>query len=433
MNRLLRHCLLTLLVSTSALVTAGSALAGDEAQPPQPTDDVQGQIDELLASYQATVDAELQDGKTEVVMDPINGEMRLFVGESAEKIDSLWQETLEKINALLARPASDREDTLRAVRAVDGSDLVYIQSTRSPYNRVSTLEVYRSASYMYSVDIATNQIVERLLLDDWDYRLEPIYSVTELETIARSVIRQTGPADLDLSMLSLRVGNKLDETFFFRWENVSAQLDGETHPFVQVGLSRAGDFLNYVNTLPLAHLSGSVELPFGFAAMATTITPLLRPLASPPNDNLATYFNEVYANGGSYWQLVTGTVSTQSNAGYCYIAGWCSPKNFYYKTTCYGCTTAKGRWNPNANPTVTSYAFIPSTHATTLQACYWNFYNGGSSTHEHCVNQSIYYNTWVAASYTSLYNIKKIELSNLQDAATLKEIAWDEVWLYSPS
>jgi hypothetical protein len=143
-------------------------------------------------------------------------------------------------------------------------------------------------------------------------------------------------------------------------------------------------------------------------------------------------FDEYYANGGSYWQWLQGSYNTQNNAGYCYIYGWCSPKNFYWQITCFGCTSAKGRWKPNANGTVKASAFVPSTHATTKQACYRSYYNGGSTLYEKCIRQDIYYDTFVSITSISLYNIRRIDLGNLQDSSTLKEIAWDETHVYTP-
>ncbi len=184
--------------------------------------------------------------------------------------------------------------------------------------------------------------------------------------------------------------------------------------FIQVAYSQSGDLVHFVNTLPLVDQTSQTIIAVNF-------------VASP-----ALVFNEVYANGGAYWQWVIGSGNTQSNAGYCYIVGWCSPKNFYWKATCYGCTSAKGRWNANPSTTVKASAFVPSTHATTLQACYRTFYNGGASSTEYCINQNIYYNTWVSITPIPPYNIKKIELPNIQDSSSLKEIGWDETNVYTP-
>lgn len=435
MKTLRKYGSIFLLLAISLSAAAMPALAGGDASSP-PDDGVQEQIDILIADYEIALEKELRNGETEVIYDPIDGEVTLLAGASADKMDALWQETLQKIDDLLARPLSERASAIEAIRAIDDTEVTYIEKTGSPYNRDATLEIYQTELFIYSVDINTNQIIEWLLLDDWTYGVEPIYSQDELEVMAREVIDKVG--GINLEELSPNFGSKMEETFFFRWEDPSGKLDGDMHPFVQVGFSRRGDFLNYINTFPLADQAS--KLSQGLSTDAFAPAALISPVVSPwlarflgiNESGLLTYFNQVYANGGSYWQRVYGSMNTQSNAGYCYIAGWCSPKNFYYANTCYGSSSVKGRWKPNTNPTVRPYAFIPSTHATTLMACYRNYYNGGSSMHGRCRNQSIYYNAWIYTSYSRLYNIKKIDLSNEVDGGTTREIAWDETWLYSP-
>jgi hypothetical protein len=413
-----------------SLLLGSIAYAHSNANAPSSQDaGVKEQIDLLIASYERALEEELQNGETEVILDPIDGAETLLAGASAVKMDALWQDTLGQINALLARPLAERADAIAAVKSVEDTGVTYVEKTGTPYNKGATLEVYQTEELVYFVDIATNQIIKRFILDDWAYSVEPIYSQDELETMAREFVAQIG--GVDLAELNPKFDNKLGETFFFRWEDLSRRLDGNIHPFVQVGLSRAGDFLNYVNTMPLvAQASNPIQdMDLGPLTPASIIYPHLSSFLGLNKIGFATYFNEVYANGGNYWHRVYGSMTTQSNAGYCYIAGWCSPKHFYYKNTCYGCSSAKGRWEPNTNPTVRPYAFIPNTHATHLQACYQNYY--GSTMQERCRNQAIFDNDWIFTSYNSLYNIKKIDLSNLSDSIVTKEVAWDETWLWS--
>jgi len=364
---------------------------------------IQEQIDALIENYQKNLEHELMFGETVEVEDPLDGKITLLAGESAVKIEKLWQETISQVNELSARPPEERDIAVKLIQSLEVDEPVtYIDQDRSPYNPNAKLERYQAGKYIYAVDTATNQIVEITLLDDRIYSTEPIYSKDELEKMAREFIYKIA-GDTKLDNLSPQYGDKEGITFFFRWEDKSQKLEGGMAPFIQVGFSQGGDIVHYVNTLPFAKRTF-----------------------------VATTFNEIYANGGSFWQWLTGSYNTQNNAGYCYIAGWCSPKNFYYQNTCWGCESAKGRWKPNPNSTVKASAFVPSTHATTLMACYRSFYNGGSSLYERCINQSIYYNVWVSITATSLYNIRRIELPNLSDASGTREVAWDEVWVYTP-
>lgn len=390
------------------------------SQPPPPTPSVQNEIDKLLANYRTALEEELRNGETVDEIDPLEGKITLLAGNSAAKMDALWQETLDQINRLKARPADQRIGAMQLVQSIDGGEVSYLDRDRIPYDMTADLERYSGKRYVYLVDIATGQIIQVALIDQNDYRLDPALSKIELGTKARAfAARIAGSMDLDGLVLS--TGDKVGETFFFRWEDQTKTLPSGFHPFLQVGISRAGDLLNIVNTLPFSKVNpDSNDAPLSSQGIEA------QPIST---------FSEVYANGGDYWSWVitTRTYYTVSNAGYCYIAGWCSPKNFYYTTTCHGCTDRKGRWTPNYNPhNANAYAFIPSTHATHKQAAYKVYYNGGSRYQYGYVDQSIWYNTWVRVTTTLRYNITRIDLGNLSDSSTTRKVAWDETWVYTP-
>jgi hypothetical protein len=79
-------------------------------------------------------------------------------------------------------------------------------------------------------------------------------------------------------------------------------------------------------------------------------------------------------------------------------------------------------------------AFIPSTHATTLEAHYLIYYNGGVSVDPPLVDQNSYYNTWVWVSNETYYNITRVELTNTKSegCCSVREVAWDEIHVFSP-
>ncbi len=395
--------ILLLATAMAASAKSGSSMARTEATP-TPNLSIQEQTDKLLDAYQRVLNDELQNGEMIEVQDPAEGVIRMFTGESAAKMEALWQSTVQQINELSARPAEERAKAVQMIQAMDPGDVIYLDHDRTSYDMTARLERYQTSKFIYSVDIATNQIIEIVRVDEWNIDVDPTFSPEELETKAREFISLVAKGT-SLDALTSTFGNKGGEMFFFRWEDRSRSLSGGMTPFIQIGFSQGGDLLNYINTLPLSTTSSK-------ATVAA--------------------FNETYANGGNYWQWLQGTYKTKSNAGYCYIYGWCSPKNFYYQNTCYGCVSAKGRWKPNTNPTVKASAFIPSTHATTLMACYKSYYNGGTTLYEKCINQNIYYDQMVSITSTSLYNIRRIDLSNQSDSSATKEIAWDETNVYTP-
>lgn len=373
---------------------------------PTPELSKQEQIDKLLDAYQRAVDYELKYGDTIEIQDPEEGTIRELTGESKTKIEGLWQSTVQQINELSARPVEERAKAVQMIQSIEPGDVMYLDRDLAPYDISISLERYQTAKFIYSIDIATNQVIKIVPVEEWNFNVDAIYSSEELEAKAREFISLVAK-EINLDDLTPAFGNKSGEMFFFRWEDRSRILSGDSHmnPFIQVGFSHGGDLLNFENTLSLSTVSSMSSL---------------------------TSFNEIYSNGGSHWDWLQGSYIQKDNAGYCYLYGgsWCTPKNFYCQYTNRGTVTAKGQWKPNSNPNVKASAFIPSTYATTTMACYRNKYNGG--THEKCINQSIWYNTWVSITSMSLNNIQKIILSNAVDFSTKLWIAWDETWVYTP-
>lgn len=181
-------------------------------------------------------------------------------------------------------------------------------------------------------------------------------------------------------------------------------------PFIQVGYSITGEFLNLVNTLPFAKSIAETD--------SSTFVPYIGP------------FNEIYANGGSRWSVTGPSVNTQNNAGYCFLypADWCTPTNFYYKSGVSSYPTS-GMWLPNSNSNVQASAFIPSTHATGAPLYY--VYITGYNTQSWSINQNLYYNTWVKITQEgTVANINEIKMMNY--VGSQYEVAWDETWVYNP-
>jgi hypothetical protein len=404
----------------SILILANSiAVAAQVGNPPlSPLNDpaVRSQIKDLETKFTIALHEEQQKGETKEIYDPIEGKQIVLTGASAVKISSLWELTANEINRISARSVEDQTAVINFLKTIESSDITYLDQIRTPYNKNAILERYQTDELIYTVDISTNQIVEIFLVDDRNYSIEPKYTPDELEREARETIKKVN-RDIDLETLVPIFGDKEGKTYFFRWENPAIKLEDGTLPFVQVGLSLGGDFLNYVNTLSIGQWASQNQ-----AGLSTQY-----------DTNQLNVFTEVYANGGTKWTLVQGSMSVQSNAGYCGPGGGsCTPTNFYYKATCLeqncGGNLAKGRWSPNTNPSVKASAYVPSTHATTLMACYSITHSSGTT--GKCINQSAYYNTWVSLLSNYVNNISRVELTNANDYGG-GEVAWDEIWVYS--
>ena len=427
MNRRLQHLAAAILIVVGLLLLP--TLLSSRKDAAQAQGGGQGEIDALLRAYDAALRNELEHGTTQEIVDPSTGVTTVLVGESQSRMDRLWAETLAQINALQARPDSERASTVQMLREVSGAQPEYLSLARTPYDPSAELEEYAAGGYIYHVDIASGQIVMVWLENQRAYSVEDLYTEGQLAEMAQGHVARLAPG-LTLDRLTLLVQNKEDEVFFFRWEDATRRVADGSHPFVQVAVSRAGDFLNFENTLPLA--SRDVSLVPTNSALAS----LLR--IEPA---FAVGANEVYANGGTRWgwERQDAPYSVRNNAGYCYTQGsWCTPKNFYYAPspsgddTYYG-SLHRGKW------TATSYmryrntrtsAYIPCTNATS-QVFYRKWYNGGASWVENFVDQNIWCNTWVQMS-TTLYDIQRVVLANTNELASTREIAWDEIWDYVP-
>jgi len=252
-------------------------------------------------------------------------------------MDKLWVETLAKIELIQGRTQSERSQAVDAIREVAGVAPEYLSRARTAYDPTMELEEYRAGDYLYHVDIDTNSIVMVWPVDQLSVELAGSYTDEDLKEIAIQHVERFAPS-VHLGELMLTVGSKGDAVFF-RWEDEHNRLFDGTAAFLQVGVSRAGTLLNFENRLP-----GEKTASTGFRGVLAELWPIAPAYALGAN--------EYYANGGSYWawEIHNQSHSTQNNAGYCYIAGWCSPKNFYYATSpsgnnTYQGTNHRGRWS----------------------------------------------------------------------------------------
>ncbi len=231
------------------LVVASTGIVSGQSDPAG--QDVQEQIDTLMAEYNKALEYELAYGETAVEVDELSEKTTILVGQSSVKIENLWLETVQKMNDLQARAVEEREPAVARIQSIEpGQEVTYLDQDRSPYDRSSKLERYQTDKYCYWVDISTTQVVQIDRVDGHSSGSELLYTESQMEEKAREFIaRVTG--DVTLSDLAPRFGDKSGENFFFRWEDKTRKIDGEMPAFIQVGFSREGDLIGYVNTFPL--------------------------------------------------------------------------------------------------------------------------------------------------------------------------------------
>lgn len=210
------------------------------------------QVDALLNKLRVASERELVTGQTEEIFDE-----NVFVGESAKKMHRLHDETQKKVDALLARSQRDRMQAVDKVRAFakdSNVNVEYKNTSKASYNSNVSVEFYQAGEYRYEVNAKTNEIIQvdvpprAIGQEPKAYDFSSRYTEDELYEMAVQFI--TKRTDVDLESLNLHRGNKEGMTYFFRWEDKTRKTE-EMYPFVQVGFSRGGDFLNFTNSLEL--------------------------------------------------------------------------------------------------------------------------------------------------------------------------------------
>lgn len=280
------------------------------------------------------------------------------------------------------------------------------------YGKNAVVDTYLADGIFYSVDVVTQDVVE-IQPEVMNYRVDAAYTEDQLRRMAETMIAEFLGDKVKLDKLSFSLGQKIG-TYFFRWEDTTKQLDYGGYPFIQVGLSQNGDFLNFYNTLP-----------FGRNTAWTGAKVKANILQIGP-------FNEIYANGGAYWQ--GGGGSTPAQGGWYYYhpercsGAFCSV--FYYAPqSTGGAGLIKGNWWSNYNKNTRAAAFIPYYNATAVVTYYVYVNDGTSRTRQ--IDQNAFYDAWaLLTSSTVSPGINGVNLNNY--GTTSKLVAWDEIWVYNP-
>ncbi len=153
-----------------------------------------------------------------------------------------------------ARSETERQAAIANIRACLGKpDLAieYKSTVRSADKYDVVSEIYVSGGDYIEVDRRTNQVIQiGPASQSKAYDTTARYTPAQLETMARAFIARCA-GNVHLDTLTANHGNKGGVNYFFRWEDNNRSLDFGMHPFIQVGLTRGGDLLGYVNTLRL--------------------------------------------------------------------------------------------------------------------------------------------------------------------------------------
>lgn len=241
---------------TIALFVAGIILIGTSAAAWAASDaqTVQQQIDGLLLKLRLASEEEQKTGTVEQTTEGI-----AFVGESAQRMATLHDQTQTQIDALIARSPAQRESAIMAIKSFARNadlDVIYRQTIKSTYDNGKMSEIYYAGTNQYEVMVSDNQIVQfgprPLSATDQrptEYTIKPELSIEELEKRAMDIVAMND--DVDLMSLNPQYSDKDSQMYFFRWIDESRTLQDGMNPFVQVGISVGGELASYTNTLSL--------------------------------------------------------------------------------------------------------------------------------------------------------------------------------------
>lgn len=213
----------------------------------------QEKIQSLLDKLSVASENEQKNGQ---LVDTPQG--KVFAGESAEKMKKLHDETMAEVDALTARPESERQKAVTEIKKfAEKQDLAvnYKHTGKSVYNLGVMEEVYTTDYDQYEVNVRNNKIIQfgprplEIGQEPKEFDTTDRYSKNELETMARQFIAKNAP-EVKLDELTAKFGDKEGVNFFFRWEDSTREIE-DMHPFIQVGFSRGGDLLSYTDTLGL--------------------------------------------------------------------------------------------------------------------------------------------------------------------------------------
>jgi len=128
----------------------------------------------------------------------------------------------------------------------------YANPSKFAYGSNINEDIYVSEFDQFEIDSKTGKLLQfgPKPSSSKSYDESPRYTESELEAMAKDYIAKNAP-EVNLANVTPNNGNKEQEHYFFRWEDRGNKTtDG--YSFVQVGFSRGGSILSYINTLGLS-------------------------------------------------------------------------------------------------------------------------------------------------------------------------------------
>lgn len=138
------------------------------------------------------------------------------------------------------------------IESMTGEDVTLLEGGVLPYYSMENeLDFYQSGEFTFRVDSKSGQIVEVYPADSSTvFALkDKEISLDELETLAKDIIAQLA-IEVEYELLTLQVGSKGEVNYFFRWNGGDPNETDFGKCYIQVGLTKDGQLLNLVNTLP---------------------------------------------------------------------------------------------------------------------------------------------------------------------------------------
>ena len=140
----------------------------------------------------------------------------------------------------------------KIIEGLTGVEVTRLESGILPYYSVENeLDVYQSGEFTFRSDSVSGQFIEVYPSDNskvFTMKNEEL-SLIELEKLAKDIIMKLA-IKVDYDLLTLQVGNKGELNYFFRWNTGSPKKVDFGKFYIQVGLTKDGQLLNLVNTLP---------------------------------------------------------------------------------------------------------------------------------------------------------------------------------------
>ena len=198
---------IALLIIISVLVLP-TFLSSDKSVNAATQSDEQKTIEDLLQDYEDALQFELEYGDTQEIDGTETDVNKILVGESQEKMDQLWAETLEKINALQYRSAGERSGAVAVINQVTNADVEFTDHSRTPYNPSAEIEDYESGDYIFQVDVASEEIIKMWIKDQRNFSVDAKYSQDKLVKLAQEYINRLSP-EINLETLSFSAKIKL--------------------------------------------------------------------------------------------------------------------------------------------------------------------------------------------------------------------------------